>query len=134
MQSLPHRIARPLLALGLLVGAAGVTTAQQAPAPATAEQTVTLTAGERERYVGVYELETPEGVMAINVFVDGENLMGQPQSADDPSILTPLGEHRFRPVLEPAAIIRFTLENDRAINMAIEFSDERGTMMAFRKP
>ena len=134
MQSLSHRVARPLLALGLLTGAAGMSFAQEAPAPAEAQATVTLTAAERERYVGVYELESPDGVLAIHVFVDGENLMGRPENADEPSVLTPLGEHRFRPVLEPTAVVRFTLEGDRAINMAIEFADERGTMLAFRKP
>lgn len=130
-----YRLSRPLLALSLVFGAASVASAQDASAPApTAEATVTLTADERAVYVGVYEVTTPEGTLAIHIFEEGEQLMGRPENEDEPSPLTPLGEHRFRPVMAQEALLRFTVENDRAINFAIDFPDERGTMLAFRRP
>lgn len=130
-----HRLIRPLLALSLVFGAASVAAAQNGSAPApTAEAAVTLTAAERAVYVGVYELATPEGNLAIHIFEDGDRLMGRPDNEEEPSPLTPLGDHRFRPVLMQEALLRFTVENDRAINFAIDFPDERGTMLAFRRP
>lgn len=130
-----HRFSRPFLVLSLLLGAATAASAQTAPPPApSAEATVTLTAEERARYVGVYEVETPEGTMAIHIFEEGDQLMGRPENEDEPSVLTPLGEHRFRPVMAREALIRFSVEDDQAINFSIAFPDERGTMMAFRRP
>jgi len=132
-----NRITRTLLfslsAALLLAGGAAPASAQQSPA-AAAEQTVTLTAADRARYVGAYELETPDGMMVIRIFEQGEALMGQPEHEDEPSVLTPLGDPRFRPVLMSEAVLRFTVENDRATAFAIDFPDERGTVMAFRRP
>jgi hypothetical protein len=134
MQSSALRLVRPLIAVSLLLGAATAAEAQNAPAAPSADATVTLTPAERARYVGVYEMETPEGTMAIHIYEEGEKLMGRPEHEDEPSVLTPLGEHRFRPVLMAEAVIRFTIENDRALNFAIDFPDERGTVLAFRRP
>lgn len=134
MHALPRRLLLPVFSTALLLGAAGAASAQE-PAPAAAtEQTVTLTAPERARYVGVYDMETPEGKMSIRVYEEGDALLGMPEHEDEPSVLTPLGDHRFRPVLMQEAVLRFVVENDRAISFAIDFPDERGTMMAFRRP
>ena len=71
-----YRFSRPLLALSLLLGAATVASAQESAATApAAEATVTLTAEERARYVGIYEVETPEGTMAIHIFEQGADIV-----------------------------------------------------------
>lgn len=134
MHRLSRRLLPTVLGTALMVGAAGAASAQEAPPAAAPEQTVTLTAEERARYVGIYDMETPEGAMSIRVYEEGDALLGMPEHEDEPSVLTPLGDHRFRPVLLRDAVLRFVVENDRAISFAIDFPDERGTVMAFRRP
>lgn len=131
MHSVARRIIAPLAAAALVAIAATPGVAQQAPA---ADTPVTLTSAERAQYVGVYELDTPDGVMRINVYEEGDRLMGLPEHDNEPSTLTPLGEHRFRPVLMQEAVLTFSVEEGRAVSFAIEFPDERGTVIAFRRP
>jgi hypothetical protein len=129
----PIRIVRPLVAAALLSTAASVASAQQAPTQSTTPTDVTLGQEERARYVGVYETETPEGVMKIHIFEDGERLMGRPENETEPSPLTPLGDHRFRPELATELVLTFTVENNRASHFALTFPDDRGTLMAYRR-
>ena len=134
MRNLSTRLLRPLLGAALLCSAATLADAQQAPAPAAGEATVKLTQEERARYVGVYEAPTPDGPLRIHVYEQGERLMGRPENDDEPSPLTPLGEHRFRPDMASEAVITFTLEEGRVTRFTIVFPDERGTIVAVRTP
>ena len=134
MRTPSTRFLRPLLAAALLLTAAAAADAQQAPAPAASEATVKLTADQRARYVGVYEATTPDGPLRIHVYEDGERLMGRPENDDQPSPLTPLGEHRFRPDLASEAVITFALEEGKVTRFTIVFPDERGTVVAVRRP
>lgn len=126
---------RPLLFSVVLVSGPVLLQAQSAPATPSAEgdAAVTLTAQERARYVGTYEVETSDGLMAIHVYEEGDRLMARPEHEEEPSALIPLGEHRFRPVLADQAVITFAVENDRATSFTIVFPDERGTMVAQRR-
>lgn len=134
MQKLRLRYLRPLLTTALVVVSATTVRAQQVPADTADEAPVTLTAEERARYVATYEMSTPEGPFTVTVSEQGDRLMALPQSDADPTQLIPLGEHRFRPEAMPAALVTFAVDGDRAINFTIDFNDERGTVMAFRKP
>jgi len=131
MHRAARRIIAPLAAFALVAIAATTGSAQQAPA---SDAPVTLTSAERAQYVGVYELDTPDGVMRINVYEEGDKLMGLPEHDNEASPLTPLGEHRFRPALMQEAVLTFSVDEGRAVSFAIAFPDERGTMIAFRRP
>ena len=134
MRNLSTRLLRPLLGAALLCSAATMAGAQQAPAPAAGEATVKLTQEERVRYVGVYEASTPDGPLRIHVYEEGVRVLGRPENDDQPSPLIPLGEHRFRPEMAGGAVITFTLEEGRVTRFTIVFPDERGTVVAVRRP
>ncbi|HEX6926843.1 MAG TPA: hypothetical protein VF167_15580 [Longimicrobiaceae bacterium] len=129
-------VLRPVVFSVVLVAGPALLEAQSTPtAPsAEADTAVALTAEERARYVGTYEVETSDGLMAIHVYEEGDGLMARPEHEEEPSPLIPLGEHRFRPVLADQAVITFAVENDRATSFTIVFPDERGTMVAQRRP
>jgi hypothetical protein len=134
MRYLSLHLVRAFLVAGLLFATAAIAGAQQAPADPSAAAVAPLTQAERARYVGVYDAETPDGVMPIHIYEEGERLMGRPEHEDEPSPLTYLGEHRFVPDLMQEAILTFTIEGDRATRFTIAFPDERGTMVATRRP
>jgi hypothetical protein len=128
------RFLRPLLALALLVSAATVVEAQQANPATSSGASLTLTPEQRAVYVGVYAFSTPEGPRRLEVYESGDRLMGRPDGDDEPSPLTPVGEHRFRPEVAREAVVTFTVEDGRATRLTIVFPDERGTVVASRVP
>lgn len=134
MSTTRDALIRPLLLLALLLAAPVAASAQESPATVPADTSATLSAEERALYIGTYEVETPDGPMAIRIYEDGDRLMGLPEDEDEPSALVPLGDHRFEPVLAEGAVMTFVVENDRAVNFTITFPDERGTMSATRRP
>ena len=118
----------------LLCSTAAIASAQEPAAAAPTAAPVALTDADRAQYVGVFEADTPDGAMSIQIYQADGRLMGRPEHEDEPSPLTPLGNHRFRPDLLEEAVITFTVENGRATKFAIAFPDERGTLIAIRKP
>lgn len=134
MRSTSARLARPLLLAALLSSGATVAWAQEGPAAGSETAAIALDQEERARYVGVYEAETPDGILLIHVYEGDDRLMARPDHEDEPSGLIPLGEHRFRPVMASEAVITFALENGRASQFTIVFPDERGALTAHRRP
>lgn len=133
MRTLRLILASPLLATLFICSTAVIANAQVSP-PAAAEEAAPLSETERARYLGVYEIETPDHVMQVRIYEAGDRLMALPDDDDEPSHMTPLGNHRFRPDLMSEVVVTFAVDGDRATSFSIVFPDERGTVVAIRKP
>ena len=137
MSQRTSRIARlfPYAAALALALVAPLTATAQTPAaaPAAAQGDVKdlpLGAAERQRYVGRYTVTTPEGTMVLRVYEEGEKLMGVPEGDPEPSRLLYQGDHTFRPEMNVAMKIVFTVADDRATKFTL--TREGMTMEAIR--
>lgn len=133
MRTIRLALASPLL-VTLFICSTAVSASAQLPPSAEVAEVAPLTETERARYIGVYEIEGPDDVMQIRIYETGDRLMALPDANDEPSPLTPLGNHRFRPDLRSEVVVTFTVEGDRATAFSVVFPDERGTVVAIRKP
>jgi hypothetical protein len=132
MPSSPFRATRGLLAAALMTLAisagAGAASAQTPAAPA--EQP--LTAEARARYVGDYEMQTPEGPYVIRIYVEAEKLMAAPGDSD-PSRLMYQGGETFRPEMAPDATVVFTVVDGKATKFVYNPPNGDASVEAVRK-
>lgn len=136
MASSPFRATRGLLAAALMtlaIGAGASTARAQAPATAPAsgaEQPLTPEA--RARYVGDYEVQTPDGPYPVRVYVEAEKLMAAPGD-DEPSRLIYQGRDTFRPEMAPDATVVFTVVDGKATRFVYNPPNGDPSMEAVRK-
>lgn len=91
-----------------------------------------LTAGERQRFIGVYTVAMPDPgqrPMSLRLFEEDGALMGQ---IDDnvPTRLLYQGHNAFRPEQALSFLVTFTVENDQATNVSMVSPE--GTMAGVR--
>lgn len=136
MASSPFRATRGLFAAALMtlaIGAgAGAATAQTPAAPETKPAEQPLTPEARARYVGDYELQTPDGPFPIRIYVEAEKLMAAPGD-DDPSRLMYQGGDTFRPEMAPDATVVFTVVDGKATKFVYNPPNGDASMEAVRK-
>lgn len=133
MPSNPLRLLRGLAAAALMTLAivAGASAASaQAPATKPAEQPLTPEA--RARYVGEYEIQTPEGPYPIRVYVEAEKLMAVPGDSE-PSRLVYQGGDTFRPEMAMDATVVFTVVDGKATKFVYRPPNGGEAMEAVRK-
>jgi D-alanyl-D-alanine carboxypeptidase len=73
-----------------------------------------LSAEDRDRYVGVYDLD----VIRVRIFEDGEHLMAQGDGQSAFRLLYQ-GEHEFRASFDPAVRLTFTVEPDAPVRLTL---------------
>lgn len=136
MPSSPFRTTRGLLAAALMtlaIGAGARTAGAQAPAaPAAKPAEQPLTPEARARYVGDYEIPTPDGPYAIRVYVEAEKLMAAPADGE-PSRLMYQGGDTFRPEMAPDATVVFTVVDGKATKFLYTPPNADQGMEAVRK-
>jgi hypothetical protein len=134
MPSSPFRAIRGLFAAALMTLAIGAGTASaQAPAaPEAKPAEQTLAPEARARYVGDYEMQTPDGPYVIRIYVEAEKLMAAPGDSD-PSRLLYQGSDTFRPEAAPDATVVFTVVDGKATKFVYNPPNGQASVEAVRK-
>jgi len=99
------------LALSLLDLALGI---RPLPPPKTIE----LTAAERAKYVGVYELPARPNTVDMSIFEENGGLFVQVQR-QNPRPLQAFGSDTFGSSFDPTLRIKFTVENGKATKLTL---------------
>ena len=115
------RLAPYFAALAIATAAAAPAAAQETtPAPATAEmKDLPLTPEQRQGYVGVYSITTPEGTMPFRIYEVNGALHGQPGD-DDPKRLLYQGNNVFQPEGMPEFVVTFTMDGAKATSFVVK--------------
>jgi hypothetical protein len=91
-----------------------------------------LSPEERQRYAGSYTISAPDGGrLVVRIYEEGGVLKGQPEG-DEPSRLLYQGDHTFRPELNPAMVVVFTVADNRATRFVLY--NQGMTMEGVRNP
>ena len=136
--SIVARLAPFALALGIVVAAPDVGSAQAPaqPAPAATSEVkdLPLTSAERQKYLGSYTIAIPDGSrLVLRIYEEDGKLMGKPEGDDDePSRILYQGDHTFRPEANTAMLVSFTVVGDRATKLTV--SREGMAMEGLRNP
>jgi D-alanyl-D-alanine carboxypeptidase len=102
-----------------------------ASSPSSSATPATLTAADRARYVGAYEVVVPNGRIVIRIVEKDGRLMAEPEG-QAASALVAQGDHVFVPEADSAIRIAFTVEGERATKLAI--TQNGRTMEGVRVP
>lgn len=99
-----------LFGFAALAGA-GSASAQTTPAPAPAAPApAPLTAEERARYIGNYDVELDGNRDVLVIYEENGNLIAQPPGMSRPSQLNRKEGHVFEPVVAPGATFTFKVD------------------------
>ena len=109
-----------------LVGFAALGTASAAPAQTTAPAApaaaapAPLTAEERARYLGSYQVEMDGAVDSLIIVEENGNLIAQPPGMSRPSQLNRVNGDVFEPVVAPGATFTFTVAEGKVTGFVLE--------------
>jgi hypothetical protein len=113
-----------LLGFGAL-SAAGAASAQAAPATpaAPAPAPAPLTAEERARYVGSYEVSMGDNTDLLVVYEENGNLFAQPPGMSRPSQLNRKSGDVFEPAVAPGATFTFSVADGKVTGFVLAMPD-----------
>ena len=92
--------------------------------------TVPLTAADRAKYEGTYEIVTPDGnTMVVKLFSEGDTMMGQPEGQGK-TPLRYIGDDTFGADFDASLRLRFKVDGGRAVGGTLE---QRGASMPVKR-
>jgi hypothetical protein len=124
-------------AAALLLLAAPLAAQEVAPAASPAPRrdslvTRPLSAADREKFVGDYDISLPNGwIMPVLVFVEDDQLMAQPEG-DQKSPLRYLGDDTFGLDFDPTLRLAFEVKEGKVVGGKLTQRGQR--MNVFRRP
>jgi CubicO group peptidase (beta-lactamase class C family) len=93
---------------------------------------VALSAAERTKYVGDYDIGLPDGqILGVRIYVRGDELVAEPEH-EDAAPLRYFGDDTFGMDFDPTLRLRFEVKDGKVVGGTVE---QRGMLMhVFRRP